>query len=804
MAIFRPTFAFVLLAIVGVATSVIGAEKAPVKTSVVSPGDQVPKVLAKYCFDCHGDGSKEGGIAIDRLLDSTDRQAHHAQWLAVWKNLRAQTMPPAEEKQPSDRDRSAVIHWIQREVFKLDPASPDPGRVTVRRLNRTEYAYTMHDLLGVDFDVDDAFPADDTGYGFDTIGDVLSVSPLLMEKYVEAAEAIVAKAIPPEGPQPPKQSIGPEQFRISSKDRTNATKLSFDKAAKVQKSIHVEHAGRYRVRFDLRALGSDEATSNTAEITIAVDDKPIKDRELGWDANNTSRLEGEVKLSAGEHTMSLSLKPVDPPLQDENHLYLNVRKVEMQGPMDGKVREYPKEFQRVFFEGAPPADKQKRRDYAARILKHFADRAFRRPIDQPTLDRLTAIALDSDPTGKSTFEQAIARGLTAVLVSPRFLFRAEVQPEPDSPGRVVPLDEFALASRMSYFLWSSLPDDELLELAKKKQLRANLTKQIDRMIDDPRSERFVENFVGQWLLTRDVEGFNVDAKKILRLKSTDEGNRIFNRNVRRAMKDETESMFAHLLKNHGSALDLLTADYTFLNETLAKFYGIHGVEGSEMRKVNLSKADHRGGILTHGSVALVTSNPTITSPVKRGLFVLENLLGTPPPPPPPDVPPLESAKGSSRRHTLRELMEAHRAKPLCASCHARMDPIGLAMEEYNVFGQWRDDDLGRRLDTAGQLITGEKFANTLELEKVIATSRRADFYRCLTEKLLTFAVGRGIEYYDAPAIDTLTEALEHNGGDLRKLVHGVIESAPFQKRRGDGHAADHPPSTPTTAKSSKP
>ncbi|HEY5312453.1 MAG TPA: DUF1592 domain-containing protein [Pirellulales bacterium] len=768
------------------ASAAVADERAPLAVRSTSTAE-MRQIAGRYCFECHGRGSAEGKLSLDKLVDDSDRAKRHAAWLAVWKNLRAQTMPPADEPQPQDQERLAVIRWIEREVFHLDPANPDPGRVTIRRLNRVEYENTIQDLLGVDFDAAEAFPADDTGYGFDTIGDVLTISPLLVEKYLEAARGIVAKAVPPEGPGVPRRGVTIGGFRTGKKSKKNAYRVPFAEAATLEQTVNIDVAGRYLVRFEVRAAGSDEATSNTARISTLVDHQPLKSQELGWDNNSTIVLTGEAKLTRGRHAIGLQLEPLDPPQAGEDRLHLTTRKVELQGPLDGTLREYPVEFRRVFFDGPPPADAEGRREYAAKILRHFADRAFRRPIDDATLERLVDLALPADRTPQPTFEQGIADGLTAILVSPRFLLRAEVQTQPDNPNKVVPLDELALASRLSYFLWSSLPDDQLFDLARRKRLRTQLAEQVDRMLDDPRSQRFVENFVGQWLQTRDVDGFSVDAKKILGLPTYDSSARVFNRVVRRALRQETELLFAHVLHSRASALDLLTADYTFLNEPLAKFYGIDGVEGDKMRQVSLAKDGHRGGILTHGSVLLVTSNPTVTSPVKRGLFVLENLLGSPPPPPPANVPPLDvKSFRKGGRPLLRTLLEEHRRDALCASCHSRMDPIGLAMEEYNALGLWRDREFTKPIDTAGRLITGEKFADTRDLERVIATQRRGDFYRCLSEKMLTYAIGRGLEYYDAPTVDKLVATLEGDGGVLRTLVHGIVDSAPFQKRRGDG------------------
>jgi mono/diheme cytochrome c family protein len=779
------------------ASVAVADERAPLTVRSTTTAE-MRRIADRYCFECHGRGSEEGNLALDKLVDDSNRAKRHAAWLAVWKNLRAQSMPPADEPQPKDHERQALIQWIEREVFHLDPANPDPGRVTIRRLNRVEYEYTIHDLLGVDFDAEEAFPADDTGYGFDTIGDVLTISPLLVEKYLEAARAVVAKAVPPEGPGVPRRGVSIGGFRAGKKSKKNAYKVPFADAATLEQTVNIDVAGRYSVRFEVRAAGADEATSNTARVSTVVDHQPLKSQEIGWDNNNTIVLAGEAKLSRGRHALGIELTPLDPPQPGEDRLFLTVRKVELQGPLDGTLREYPSQFRRVFFDGPPPADAEGRREYAAKILRHFADRAFRRPIDDVTLERLVDLALPLDRTPQPTFEQGIADGLTAILVSPRFLLRAELQTQPDNPSKIVPLDELALASRLSYFLWSSLPDDQLFDLARHQRLRAQLAEQVDRMLDDPRSQRFVENFVGQWLQTRDVDGFSIDAKKVLGLPTRDASVRVFNSAVRRALRQETEMLFAHVLRSRASALDLLTADYTFLNEPLAKFYGIEGVDGDKMRQVNLAKDGHRGGILTQASVLLVTSNPTHTSPVKRGLFVLENLLGSPPPPPPANVPPLDvKSVRKGGRPLLRTLLEEHRRDPLCASCHSRMDPIGLAMEEYNALGLWREREFAKPIDTAGRLITGEKFADTRDLERVIATQRRGDFYRCLSEKMLTYAVGRGMEYYDAPTVDKLVASLERDGGRLRTLVHGIVDSAPFQKRRGDG-------SQQSTAPRSKP
>lgn len=595
-------------------------------------------VLREYCYDCHGEGSKKGGVSLDKFstLEEFARQPKH--WLAVWRNLDSQLMPPSDKPQLSVEQRGLIQRWIEDAIFKVDPNNPDPGRVTVRRLNREEYRNTVRDLLGVDFDAFDRFPPDDSGDGFENNGDVLSISPLLSEKYLDAAKEIVRK----------------------------------------------------------------------------------------WSESPATRRE-------------------------------------------------------LFPAGPPPGGPAEFRGYVRGLLEPVAYRAFRRPVDTPSLNRLTDIAMRS-----GDFESGLHTALTAMLVSPRFLFRAEIQPEPDDASKVVPVDEYALASRMSYFLWNSCPDAELLKLASKNELRAKLREQAIRMLNDHKGERFVRNFVGQWLRTRDAVEIPLQPRVILGVKTTEMAEAIFNSRVREAMRAETEMLFTHLVRKNRPAEELFTADYTFLNQTLAKFYELEVKVGKTHEKVTLPAGKRPGGILSHGAFLISTSNPTRTSPVKRGLFVLENMLGTPTPPPPPNVPPLESAKGQSNKMTMRQQMELHRKDALCSSCHARMDSIGLALENYDALGRFRETINDAPLDTAGTLITGEKFANIPELAAILSTSRKGDLYRCLSEKLLTYAIGRSLEYYDTYSVQKLVNAMRANGGSMQSLLFAVIESAPFQKRRGDG------------------
>ncbi len=748
----------------------------------------VEPVLANHCYDCHGDGADKGDFSIDDFETVAQHLANFDVWFEVWKNVRSNLMPPADKPQLASEDKEKVLAFIEEHVFRIDRENPDPGRVTIRRLNREEYRWSIKDLLEYDFRVEDVLPADDTGYGFDTIGDVLSISPLLMEKYLEAATLVVDAAVPVDGPQIVEWWLEKKAFRDERSKDWSVGWMPFEHARKMQAQPWIAHDGEFDFRVDFRIKGSDEATSHTATLRIGVDDETLAERKLGWDNSQRITLQTKARFKKGtEQTLWLSTETGSPPQEGESKLAIEVEAIRVRGPLDGSQKDYPWHIRHLFSEGPPPDDEDGRDVYRAAILRQFATKAFRRPIDDETLARLVAISREVCQQPGNSFEDGIAEAITAILVSPRFLLRAEIQPEPDNPGKIVPLDEYALASRLSYFLWSSVPDDELHKLAAEGKLRENLRAQIDRMLADPKSERMVVNFVGQWLQARDVVALSFNLRSILGKDNYDTYNRMFNSRLRQAMRQESELFFAHVLREDRPATELLLADYTFLNEPLAEWYGIDGVSGSHMRKVDLPKDSKRGGILAQATFQIVTSNPTRTSPVKRGLFVLENFLATPPPPAAPDVPALEeSAQGPNRNLPLRDLLKLHAEEKMCASCHARMDPIGLALENFNAVGLWRDEEKGHPIDAGGQLLTGESFASARELGKVLATSREEDFLRALAEKMTTFAVGRGIEYFDAPTIDRIVEQAREGGGTLRQILYGVVESAPFQMRRGDG------------------
>jgi hypothetical protein len=664
--------------------------------------ERVEPILERYCYGCHGYGASEGGHAFDEFKSDKDLVGNIKLWQLVIKNVRSHIMPPPEELQPTNDERHALFDWIELDAFKINPADPDPGRVTLRRLNRVEYRNTVRDLTGVDFDTSSEFPPDDSGYGFDNIGDAMSMSPLLMEKYLNAARAIVKKAVP-------------------------------------------------------------------------------------------------------------------------------------DSPPDKKQKKDLAKYRRIFTKGAASAEAAERQAYAREILNSFVRRAYRRPADDRTVERLVEIAKSVYTLPDQSFETGISSAMVAVLASPRFLFRAEGTANSDDRYPLV--DEFTLASRLSYFLWSTMPDDELLQLAERGELRANLQAQVDRMLKDDRSAALAENFAGQWLRARDITHIDIDPLGALgrqdellalqarfirareereRRKNTgerDDGTKddpdgeqrwqereklraefrrlraigeMFNDKLRQAMRDETHECFNYVLHEDRNVMELVDCNYTFLNETLAKHYGIDGVKGDEMRRVDLPEGSVRGGLLTQGTILAVTSNPNRTSPVKRGLFILDNILGAPaPPPPPPNISTLESAETgiTGRPPTVRELMVKHREEPLCASCHARMDPLGLALENFNAMGMWRDKEHEQAIDASGTLQTGEKIDGIRELKAVLKTRHRVDFYRCLTEKLLTYALGRGLEYYDERTVDSIVERLDREQGRFSAVLTGIIDSPPFQRQR---------------------
>ncbi len=806
---------------------------------------QIEPILTEHCSDCHAGGADKGGVAFDRFKSDAALLDNHELWWKSLKMLRAGMMPPKNKPRPSAEQLAQIEQWIKHSAFRIDPHNPDPGRVTVRRLNRVEYRNTVRDLMGVNYDTTAEFPPDDTGHGFDTIGDVLSLSPLHLEKYIAAAKAIVAQTLPLAPKVVAEHRIAGQRFR-SKADAGAATgdgflPLPYTKPAAVAATYQAEHAGRYQVVVDLTAnerYVEGIFDYNKCKLVFKVDGQVVLEQEYSRQGGKPYHYVFEHDWQPDEHELTFELTPLTPKERQVRSLTLRLVAVTVRGPLAPEFWIPPSNYQR-YYPKPVPEDQEGRRAYARELLRNFAGKAFRRPVDDETLDRLVKLAESIYTQPGRTFEAGIAQAVTVILASPRFLFREEgVVAGP--PGTHPLIDEYALASRLSYFLWSSMPDEELFRLAGANKLRANLNAQVARLLTDPRSSEFVQNFVGQWLEARSIETVPINARAVIandqapdpklqqlqarfrelsakdadsltdaeKKELADVRTAFFAANrragagfgfgfgqdltddLRKSMRRETEMLFEHILRNDRNLLEILDSDYTFLNERLARHYGITGVTGDQMRLVKLPSGSPRGGVLTQGTVLVVTSNPDRTSPVKRGLFILENILGTPPAPPPPDIPPLEeAAKSGGQPLTLREALKLHRSQSLCSSCHNRMDPLGLALENFNALGRFRDKERNQPIDAAGQLITGELFNTVQELKRTLVTNHRREFFRCLTEKLFTYALGRGVEYYDTHTVDTIVERIEKADGKPSALLAGIIESAPFQRRRAVGATA---------------
>ena len=722
--------------------------------------------LSKHCFSCHGPEKKKAGIALHIYKDEADVLKDRKRWQSVLHMLTAGEMPPPERTRPKLEDTEAFIAGINGIFARHDKnARRDPGRVTMRRLNRTEYNNTIRDLVGVDFQPADDFPTDDVGYGFDNIGDVLTVSPVLMERYLAAAEAIMGRAIitgtpPPIGNRPViARFLEPAQgkdirVRELTKDRLHA-------------QIKVSADGDYTFRVRMSGRSADK---ELPKIALLADDKQLSvvDVKLGEKKGEFY----EAKLPLKEGTTRFSAKLLNP--GGEPARAVVIERFELVGPADP----YPATHRKLLASKADTKEAKTRE-----ILTRFATRAYRRPPAKDEMDRLIAFAADAETQGES-WVGSISLAMRAVLCSPKFLFRVELDDRPDHPQPHA-IDDYQLASRLSYFLWSTMPDDELFAQAAAKQLHANLEPQVRRMLKDPKAAALVQNFAVQWLHLGTLKSNHMPSAELFPE---------FTDKLRAAMLKETELYFQEIVQGNRSILELIDSDYTFVNERLARHYGIpypgksgggfggrFGGGNDKFEKVTFKNGE-RGGLLTQASILTVNSNPTRTNPVKRGKWVLEQLLGTAPPPPPPDVPELPESK-EKLQGTLRQRLEQHRRDPACANCHAKMDPLGLAFENYDAIGRFRTKEGELPIDPSGSLPNGQKFKGPQELKKILLEKKDL-FSRCLTEKMLTYALGRGLDYYDKPAVDQTLAALAKNDYRFITMVVEIAKSEPFRLRRG--------------------
>lgn len=725
-------------------------------------------LMEAYCYDCHGDGIKKGELSLDRFDSIAEMQADRELWKRIRDHIRHRLMPPLDEDQPTVAERDKLLAWIDDAVFPVDPANPDPGRVTLRRLNRVEYQNTLNDLLGVEVKVTDLIPPDDSGYGFDNIGDVLTLSPAHLERYLEAARVALDKAVKPGVMPPPETRLTGRDMRGDGQRSEEGRYLTT--SGTVEVLYRPLRPGKYRITVTAcGTMGGDTAPV----MELHVNGEKQHDWSVPVPLDRPAEYSREIRFN-DKRPVTVGVSFTND-FWDENYpdrsrrdRNLMVNAITITGPLDGPPLPKPESHRRIFGNRAKGEDD---RAYALRILGQFARKAFRRPTRQGEVARyLELVSLAKD----EGVEHGVRLALEAMLVSPSFLYREEPQPEPDNAGKIHLIDEHALATRLSYFFWSSMPDTRLMDLADRGELRKELPEEIERLLRDPRSRQFVSNFTGQWLRLRDVPS-SLPAKRAFPR---------FNPRLREAMRRETEMLFAHVVREDLPMTTLLDAGFTFVNEDLARHYGIPDVRGNGFRKVELSDSRRRG-ILGHGSLHLLTSYPLRTSPVLRGKYVLENLLDTAPPPPPPNIPQLEPPNRHGEQRSLREQLEKHREDPSCASCHALMDPIGFGLENFDASGAWRDQDNGKPIDAAGELVSGRKFHGVEELRKVLVEDHRSDFHRSVASKMLTYALGRGLDWYDKPAIDKIVSDTESAGGSSKAMIRAVIDSVPFQYRRGD-------------------
>lgn len=728
--------------------------------------------VTQYCGDCHTGDLAEAGLDLDVYSDLNRVLADRDRWEKVAEYLEAKLMPPEGHERPTDEETQALVDWLGPQIAQADAAAPpDPGRVTMRRLNRTEYNNTVRDLLGVDFEPAADFPADEVGYGFDNIGDVLALPPALLEKYLAAAEEIAARAIVTEPLKPPVQVIDPSTLRSRKRGATDGRNFSSNGQAFVD--VHLKE-GEYIVR--LKALG-DQAGDEPCKMALRYDGDEKQQFDVKERRGETPGVyEARILATPGEHKIGVAFlndyyQPDDPdPGNRDRNLVLEG--LEIEGPVDRPV-ELPASHQRVVFRTPAEDASAEEIDACARdILTRFATQAYRRPASEAEIERLVELTRLARGDG-ANFEAGIQLAVQAVLASPHFLYHVEVNR--DAAEGVDALSDYELAARLSYFLWSSMPDEELFAAAASGKLRERetLEAQTRRMLADPKSRALVQNFASQWLQLRNLATVSPNPKQFT----------TFDPEMRVAMRTETEMFFEAILREDRSILDFLNGDFTFVNEKLAKHYGLEGVSGSEFQRVSLAGTP-RAGLVTQASVLTVTSNPTRTSPVKRGKFVLDEILGTPLPPPPPGVPELKEGPEIDQAASLRTRMEQHRANAGCAACHSRLDPLGFSLENFDPVGAWRDKDGETPIDASGVLPDGTQFAGPVELRRIL-TERADDFRRCLTTKMLTYALGRGTERFDRPAIQKICAATSADGDRFSRLILEIVASDPFQKRRAE-------------------
>ncbi len=764
-----------------------GDEPSPARA--VAARTAIDRFVASYCLECHDADARTAGLALDDL-DTAAVGKNAEAWEKVVRRLAARQMPPGHRRRPSEAEFNAIVSAIASGLDRAAAEHPNPGRTgTFRRLNRTEYQNAIRDLLAIDIDASALLPPDESSRGFDniTVGDL---SPTLLDRYLSAAQKISRLAMGSTGRSP-----GGETFRIradiTQEEHVEGLPIGTRGGALI--TYLFPRGGEYEIRLRLARDRNEhvEGLREPHELVVLVDRETratftvTPPRTEAEHQTADAHLRARIRVAAGPHQVGVAfVKPSSSLLETKRQPYqahYNMHRhpritpalyqVSITGPhVPSEQEETPSRRRLLVRRPTGPEDEEA---CARQILTTLVRRAYRRPVTEADLRK--PMELYGEARRDGDFEAGIEMALSAVLVNPQFLFRIETDPPGASAGSVYRLSDIQLASRLSFFLWSSIPDDELLDLAERGELGRPevLRAQVRRMLADSRSQSLVTNFASQWLHLRNLESITPD----LRLFPD------FDDNLRQAFRRETELMFEEVVREDRSVLDLIAPDHTYLNERLARHYGIPHVNGSRFRRVDLGTDQVRGGLLRQGSVLMVTSYATRTSPVIRGKWVLENLLGTPPPPPPANVPALKDNTVSSSL-SVRERLAQHRANPACAGCHNRMDPVGFALENFDAVGRWRALEEGRPVDATGGLPDGSRFEGVVGLERALL--RRPElFVRTLSEKLLTFALGRGVEPYDAPAVRRIVREASERGNRFSSIVEAIATSTPFLMRRAE-------------------
>jgi hypothetical protein len=758
-------------------------------SGTASAPDMPPRALVeKYCSGCHNERLKSGGLALTTIATQSISQ-NSAAWEKVVRKLRARYMPPMGLPRPDESTYDHAVSLLENSLDRIAAAKPDPGRTdTFRRLNRTEYHNAIRDLLDLDIDVSSLLPSDDSSHGFDNVT-VGELSPTLLERYLSAAQKISRLAVGGAVRAPGGETI---ELPADLTQEQHFDELPFGTRGGTAVHYNFPLDAEYEIQLRLTRDRNEhvEGLKEAHQVELTIDGERIqvftaKPPPAGSDQSIVDKdFHLRVPVKAGSHELAATfIKKPTALLETERQPYqahFNADRhprvqpalysISVTGPFDASGPGDTASRQRIFV--CHPAKASEQDACAKRILATLARRAWRGPVKDSELQ--VPFHFYREAREEGGFEDGIEKALRAVLMSPRFLFRIEQDPAGIAPRTPYALSDLDLASRLSFFLWSSIPDDELLEAAIHGSLKqpAVLEKEVRRMLADPRSVALVNNFAEQWLYLRNLDSASPDGRMFPD----------FDDNLRRAFRRETEMFFESIMREDRNVLDLLRANYTFVNERLAKHYGIPNVYGSRFRRVTFDTGSVRGGLLGQGSILTVSSYANRTSPVLRGKWVLTNILGSPPPPPPPNVPPLKDAADSGKILTMRERMAQHRANPPCAGCHKLMDPIGFALENYDAIGQWRTTEGGVPVDAAGGLPDGTTFTGVAGLRQALL-SKPDLFVTTTTEKLLTYALGRGVEDYDAPAVRGIVRAARGDDYRFSSLVLGIVNSTPFQMRR---------------------